>query len=95
MLQRQVGTSEHKVANGADKTSHNAGQGSYHSGRTKTTKIAGGSKHPQRPVQAFPFAESLAMHCKNRVPSQLAEYYLKLPNPSKITCSLRFGDPSL
>lgn len=76
-------------------TSHNAGQGSYYGGRTKTTKIAGGSKHPQHPVQAFPFAESLAMHRENRVPSQLAEDHLRPPNPSKITCSLRFGDPSL
>lgn len=48
---RGSSTSEHeKVVNGADMTSHNAGWGSYHSGRTKTTKIAGGSKHPQHPV---------------------------------------------
>lgn len=38
-----------KVVSGADTTSHNAGQASYHSGRTKSTKEAGGSKYPQHP----------------------------------------------
>ena len=67
-----------------------------------TWTIVGGQK-PQRQqdranmpntLQTFPFAESLATHCKNRVLSQLTDYHLRPTHPSKIN-SLRLGDSSL